>query len=202
MSPAIYLIVEGDTENAFKDRIKKFMDEMAGNMRKVGLKIKRVDGSLSEKALKSRCPKYLDKEDCVGVVALSDVYPNFKSAGDAKKIVQKWMPEDSRCHAHAAQYDVEAWLLTDWPAIMERARIQNKQPWGSNPEEINDKKPPAHRLGELFLKEGNPQRHYDKIRDGKHLMDKLNLIAAAQKCMELKAFLNTLLVLAGYAKLK
>ena len=47
-----------------------------------------------------------------------DVYPEFKSAADARAIVTSWMPPDTRCRAHVACHDFEAWLLVGWEALL------------------------------------------------------------------------------------
>ena len=202
MSPAIVVLAEGDTERAFKDRLKRFLDERAGTKPKIRLNVKPVDGMMSEKVIKSRVPKYLDQNDCRGVVVLADVYPFYKSAEHAKTTLQSWMPSDPRCHAHAALHDFEAWLLCDWNSILNLANIKNKQPWSNNPETVNLINPPSHRLDDLFNHEAVPRQKYSKVRQGKILMEKLDLISAANICSELKAFLNTLLKIANYEQLQ
>jgi hypothetical protein len=202
VSPAIFVLAEGATEMAFKERLKRFLDDLAGDKPKVRLNIKPAGGKVDKKEVKSRVPRYLSDDDCVGVIALTDVYPFYRDADEAKATLRSWMPDDKRCHAHTALHDFEAWLLSDWNAVLTLANIKNKKQWGANPESINLTKPPAHRLDELFNREATPRQKYSKVVQGKILMDKLDLVEAANKCTELKAFLNTLLKIAGYEQLQ
>ena len=158
-------------------------------------------GALKEPEVRGRAEKFLSTEATLGVVALTDVFPAFRSAADAKAVIRAWMPDDPRCRVHVAQHDFEAWLLPGWDAILKQAGIVgNRKPWGPLPENVNTTHPPAHRLWELF-QQGKPPRKYKKPVDGKKLFEKLDLEAVAAQCPEFKSFLNTLLEFAGYATL-
>lgn len=198
----IIVLAEGDTERAAKEHLKSFLDGRAGDRPKVGLQTSLFDGALDQRGVFGRTEKFLTDPSVAGVIALVDLYPQFTGGlEDAKKTVRSWMPDDPRCHVHVAKHDFEAWLLHGWAAIVKQSGVtSNPKPWGTRPEDINHNKPPAHRLGELFA-QGKPPRKYKKPIDGRKLFEKLDLAQVATVCPELKAFLNTLLQLAGYALL-
>ena len=132
------------------------------------------------------------------VVALTDVYTGtdeFKDAQDAKDKMRRWVGEESRFYAHAAQHDFEAWLLPFWTDIQRLAGSTAPKP-SSHPEQVNHGRPPAYRLKEVF-RTGNKGRSYVKTRDAARILREHDLAVAAQECPELKAFLNTLLGLCG-----
>lgn len=191
----IIILAEGDTEKAFRGRLKRFLDqhcEDAGQP-KIGLQIK--PGTISQGEVVRRTEEYLRDTDVCCVVVLSEMYPTFngRTALQAKREMQRWV-SDSKFHAHVARHDFEAWLLVAWKEIVRRAGYSSKHPWGAHPEEIDGNHPPAHRLSQLFEAK---KRKYKKTVDGKAIMDVLDLEEAARKCPELKNFLNTLLKCAG-----
>jgi hypothetical protein len=157
----------------------------------------RQDGPLLEKNVRGQAQEALHEPSTIGVIALTDVHPEFTDANHARTEIKGWLPSDGRCHVHVARHDFEAWLLVGWTAILKQAGVGNKQPWGKRPEEIDTGKPPAHRMAELF-RQGHPPRNYKKPIDGKKLFEKLDLLEVAAACPEFKAFLNRLLSLAGY----
>jgi hypothetical protein len=133
--------------------------------------------------------------EVVCVVGLIDVYPGFHSAQEAKEFLQQAAGGAQRFHAHAAQFEVEAWLLPFWEEICRKLRVR-RQPPGANPEQVDLQNPPSRRLSELY-RLGN--RSYDKPRDAKAILQDKDLTLVAEKCPEVKAFLNTLLMCAGLA---
>ncbi|MFQ6133767.1 MAG: DUF4276 family protein, partial [Armatimonadota bacterium] len=129
------------------------------------------------------------------VVALRDVYPDFRSAGEAKQWIGRAIPDDARCHAHAAQYEFEAWLLPFWRDICEHLPLKaHPRPPGGQPEDEDLMRPPSHHLSELYRKAG---RFYDKPRDALAILCRNDITVAAEQCPELKSLLNTLLACAG-----
>jgi Domain of unknown function (DUF4276) len=195
----IVVMAEGDTERAARPHLKRFLDERAGVRPKVRLQVTTFDRALKEADVRGRAEKFLSDPNVIGVIALLDVYPQFKGDLDsAKKTVSSWMPKDPRCHVHFAKHDFEAWLLLGWEAILKQSGVKSGlKPWGPRPEEINRDKPPAHRLSKLF-QQGDPPRKYKKPIDGKKLFERLDLTQVAAACPEFKAFLNALLTLAKY----
>jgi hypothetical protein len=198
----IVVMAEGATERAAQNHLKQFLDGRAGSLPKVRLQVNIFNGALHEADVHGRAKKFLSDPNVIGVIALLDVYPQFK--GDlevARKTIRSWMPTDPRCHVHFAKHDFEAWLLPGWSAILKQSGVKSSpKPWGSRPEDINQGNPPAHRLASLFQR-GQPPRKYKKPIDGKKLFESLDLVTVATACPEFKAFLNTLLTIAKYPPL-
>jgi hypothetical protein len=197
----IVVMAEGATEKAALPWVKHFLDVRAGDRPKIRLETNIFNGALGESEVRGRAEKFLSKPDVIGVIALLDLYPQFKGVDlvSAKNTVRSWMPEDPRCYVHFAKHDFEAWLLVGWDAIVKQSGAKSGfKPWGAWPEQINHDNPPAHRLADLFNR-GQPQRKYKKPIDGKKLFEQLDLVEVAKACPEFKAFLNTLLSLAAYA---
>ena len=191
----IVLLVEGKTETAVKEILKKFLDSQAAvqGRPRVGLKTKPLDSKLlSDERLRDQVAISLRDPAVECVVALIDVYPAFPSAQAAKTFLRDTVGANPRFHAHAAQFDTEAWLLPFWPDICRKLRVQ-RQPPGGNPEQIDRQNPPSRRLTELYRIAG---RDYDKPRDARAILDGRDLTVIAACCPEFKLFLNTLMVCA------
>jgi len=137
------------------------------------------------------------------VIALTDVYTgtdDFVNAADAKEKMKGWVGNNSRFHPHAAQHDFEAWLLPYWIDIQKLAGHNKSVPPGP-PETVNHNRPPSHYIQEIFSI-GTCRQAYSKARDAARILRDNDLAVAADKCPELKAFLNTFLVLSGVEPLK
>ena len=131
------------------------------------------------------------------VIALTDVYTGtgeFRSSADAKGSMREWVGAEPRFHPHCALHDFEAWLLPYWPRIKQLSGTNRTVP-GTNPENVNHGNPPSRRLAEAFRTGG--RRSYVKARDARRILDGADLTVAANACIELKAFLNTILTLSG-----
>jgi len=61
---------------------------------------------------------------------------------------------------------------------------------------VNHNRPPSYRIGEIF-RIGTCPRDYSKPRDAGRILRGKDLAVAANKCPEMKAFLNTILTLSG-----
>ena len=132
------------------------------------------------------------------VIALTDVYTgtkDFVDADDAKRKMRTWVGDNTRFHPHAAQHDFEAWLLPFWSDIQKLAGHNRTAPPGP-PESVNHNRPPSYHIGETF-RIGSSGRAYSKTRDAARILRDNDLTMAANKCPELKAFLNTFLRLSG-----
>ncbi len=64
------------------------------------------------------------------------------------------------------------------------------------PEAVNHNKPPSHYIREIF-RLGTCRDDYSKPRDAARILRGKDLAIAANKCPELKAFVNTILTLSG-----
>jgi hypothetical protein len=196
----ILLLAEGKTEIALKECLKRFLDEraMAEGRPKVALRTKDIM-TLNESKLRGRIRLELRVPQVMAVVGLIDVYPHFASAAEAKDFLRRAAGDEPRFYAHAAQYEVEAWLLPYWDAICRRVDVHLAVP-GPYPEQVNLDYPPSKRLGELYRLAKPPRKYIKPIEMAAVLRDK-NLMIAADQCPEFRALLNTLLALSDLSLL-
>lgn len=197
----IVLLVEGDTETALKASLKRFLDERAQAENKPAVRLKTKDiMSLNSQRLGRRVKLELSDPTVMAVVGLIDVYPNFSDAADAKRFLRQAVGDAPRFYAHAAQFEVEAWLLPYWDAICQRVGVRQSPP-ASLPEQVNLQNPPSRRLGELYQRAKPRPRKYVKTIEMAAILHNKDLTVAAAQCPEFKAFLNTLLTLGGLSPL-
>lgn len=197
----IAIIVEGKTEKVFIPHLREYLKtHLPGNMPKLdpfpydgrvpkGDKLRRVVASL-----------LMGKNPADHVLALTDVYtgtnpPDFVDAADAKARMLAWVGHEPRFHPHAAQYDFEAWLLPYWTTIQKLAGHNRAVPAG-RPETVNHHNPPAYRIKEIF-ETGRCRDSYVKPRDAGRILRENDLSIAVDQCPELKAFINTIIVVCG-----
>jgi len=194
----IAIIVEGRTEKAFLPVLREFLSvRLSGNMPK--LDTLPFDGPIPKDHELKRWVGLLLKQKADHVIALTDVYPDFKNAQDARNQMRRWVGEEPRFHPHAAQYDFEAWLLPYWPTIQRLAHHNRTAPSG-NPESVNHNNPPSHRIQEIF-RLGKQRMKYSKPRDAGRILRDNDLSVAVKQCSELRGFTNTILTICGGEKL-
>ena len=197
----ISIICEGKTEKAFKPHLTAFLqNRLPGNTPK--LIFDSHDGAIpTEKKLQRVVSKLLDtgnnRPDAV--IALTDVYPAFSDAVEAKQKMREWVGNEPRFYPHVALHDFEAWLLPYWDRVQKLAG-RNSKPFGSDPEKVNHGDPPAHRLSKLF-EAGSCRDSYNKPRDAGRILSGADLMNSIEACSELKAFVNTILRLCNKTKL-
>jgi hypothetical protein len=191
----IVLLVEGSTEIALKQHIKAFLDRRALAAGRPKVRLSTRSGiPVKQNKLRRWVELELSKRDVTAVVGLIDVYPGFEDAAAAKTFLQEAAGDNPNFHAHAAQYDVEAWLLPYWEDICRRVGVHQSSP-GGTPELVNQNRPPSYRLRELFQR-ARPKRKYVKTTEMYKILRDKDLTIAADRCPEFKSFLNTLLWLA------
>jgi len=196
----ITIIVEGETEKVFIPHLRRFLESrLEGNMPK--LDPYPYDGRIPTK---EKLKRVVEKLLAAGprasdaVIALTDVYTGtreFTDAADAIDQMKKWVGANEKFYAHAAQYDFEAWLLAYWTDIQKLAG-SNRTLLSPVPENVNHDKPPAYHLREVF-RTGKHKKCYVKTRDANRILRGKDLSVSANKCPQLKAFLNTILSLCG-----
>ncbi|MBM3500320.1 MAG: DUF4276 family protein [Armatimonadetes bacterium] len=189
----IVLYVEGETEQAFKRHLKAFLDDIADRdeKQKVGL-VTRTD--THRHRLQRNVARDLGDPQCLGVVVLVDVYPEFGSPEAVREHYGGCGGQ--RFRAHCALHDFEAWLLPYWQRVFEQAgRRPPKNPKWLNPETVNVDKPPSRVLREDVFT-GKPG--YQKTVHAARILEGQDLRVAAEASPQLKLFLNTLLEFAGY----
>jgi len=193
----IVLLVEGETEIALKGAIKQFLDQRAAQHERPRIRLQsRKIKSISREALGKQIRLELQTAGVTSVVGLIDVFPQFKHADAAA--AKSFLLDAARSagiikgfYAHAAQYDVEAWLLLYWGAICQRIGVRQGPP-GGDPEQVNGVKPPSRRLEDLY---GRAKRAYVKTTEMPAILAGKDLTVAANACPEFKSLLNTLLKL-------
>jgi Domain of unknown function (DUF4276) len=197
----IAILVEGDTEAAFRQKLVDFLKSHLGqNMPK--LKFIPQQGRIpKEGKLKRMVENLLDNDDYDAVIALTDVYTgtnDFQTAADAKAKMTNWVGNNPKFYPHTALHDFEAWLLPYWDTIQQMAKHNLSAPSGS-PERVNHNNPPAERIKDIF-RSGKCSRHYNKPIDGKAILKNNDLMVAIQACPELKAVVNRIISLCDETK--
>ncbi|SKB15142.1 conserved hypothetical protein [Planktothrix sp. PCC 11201] len=192
----IAILVEGATERAFREILHEFLKKRLGEGMP-RLKFIPQGGRIpKEGKLKRTVKNLLDNDGYDAVIALTDVYTgtnDFKDATDAKNKMNNWVGNNPNFYPHTALHDFEAWLLPYWKTIQEKAKHNRSAPSGS-PETVNHNKPPSYHIIDIF-RSGKRGRDYDKIIDGKAILEKNDLMIAIQTCPELKAFVNRIISL-------
>lgn len=198
----IVLLAEGDTERALKDHLKAYLDQQADAARQPRMRFL-TRGRIESRPEKLRRQVELELEnpDVTAVVGLIDVFPKFKDAAAAKQWLGEATGNNPYFYAHAAQYDVEAWLLPYWNDICRRLKLDKRSP-GAQPEYVNSQKPPAYHLDELYRQAKPRARKYNKPIEMRDILRGKDLTVAADACPEFKSFLNTLLTLNGLVALQ
>lgn len=197
----IAIVVEGETERAFKEKLCEFLQTRLGqNMPRLkfipqhgripkGEKLKRVVENLLS-----------GSQSYDAVIALTDIYTgtkDFKDAADAKNKMREWTGRNPNFYPHVALYDFEAWLLPYWKTIQALAKHNRSAPSGP-PETINHQKPPASHIKEIFQLGG--RQDYNKPIHGKRILKDNDLMIAIQACPEMKAFINQIIALCDASK--
>ena len=196
----IALLVEGKTEQAFRPHLLEFLKRRLGG-RMPNIDFFPCQGRIyKEEKLRRTVENLLrnGKAPSEAVIALTDVYTgtnDFVDAADAKRKMRAWVGNNSKFHPHAAQYDFEAWLLPFWSDIQALAGHNRSAPSGP-PEAVDHNQPPSYHIRKIF-RAGNCRDDYSKPRDAGRILRGKDLAISANKCPELKAFLNTILTLSG-----
>lgn len=198
----IVIMVEGKTERALMAAVRRFLEpRLQGRMPK--LDPRPYHGRIPRgERLKGDVLRHLKdrKTPADAVIALTDVYtgsspPEFEDAEDAKRQLRLWVGEEPRFHPHAAQFEFEAWLLPFWDDLRKLAGHNLAEP-GPDPERVNHANPPSRRIEDMFRR-GSTGRAYVKERDAAKVLSGRDLGLSAQRCPQLREFLNTLLRLSG-----
>jgi hypothetical protein len=194
----ISLIVEGSTEKVFIPKLREYLQPLLlghmPNLHPVPQKGRIPTGDKLDRLVNNLLR--LGKAD--HVIALTDVYPDYINAGDAKARLRQSVNDQERFHPHAAQYEFEAWLLPYWTRIQELARHNQSAP-GGDPEKVNHLNSPSNRIKEII----NRSRYdYVKTRDASRILEGQDLALAVNRCSELKALVNSILEICGGESIK
>ena len=193
----ISLIVEGKTEKAFAPKLRDYLQLLLPgkmpNLQVVPQNGRIPSGEKLNKLVESLLSN--GKTPADHVIALTDVYPDYLDAAMAKAELRESVKNRVRFHAHAAQYEFEAWLLPYWDRIQILARYHQLLP-GVNPEQVNHHNPPSNRIKDI-LRRGHGRYEYIKARDAGRILKDADLSIAIQQCSELKSLVNTILSICG-----
>lgn len=197
----ITIICEGKTEKAFKSCLHDFLKQrLEGKM--PSLKFDFHNGSIPTGDKLKRLVQNLltlGNKPSDAVIGLTDVYPDYSDAQDAKSKMKAWVGNEPNFYPHVALHDFEAWLLPYWDRIQKLAGRKSK-PFGAHPESVNHQNPPAHRLSRLF-EAGSCRDSYNKPRDAGRILSDADLLLSIKACPELKSFVNTILRLCDSTKI-
>ncbi len=196
----IAFIVEGESEKLFLSSIRGFLQARCEPGKLPRLVARPLNSNVPPR---SQLLKLIRKEfnDSVDfVIVLTDVKGRnqYKDANDAIQQIEtslKGLPQlNKQVFVHAAQYEIEAWLIPFWPRIQSIFRSTAKKP-RINPEQINHDKPPSKLLSEVART--SRSRKYSKTLHLETILKDQDLAIAANECPGLKALLNRILELSG-----
>ena len=191
----ISLIVEGKTEKVFLPKLREHLQTILPG-RMPALQPVPFNGRIPRGEKLSRLVRRLLHDrprPSDHVIALTDVYPDYSDAAQAKIMMLQWTGYQERFHPHAAQFEFEAWLLPFWTRIQALAGHNQAAP-GGDPERVNDVNPPSRRIKEIFRR---GQRRYDyvKSRDARRILENADLTVAIKRCPELSAMVQSILAI-------
>ncbi|MCU0517125.1 MAG: DUF4276 family protein [Oscillatoria sp. Prado101] len=179
----IAILVEGETEMAFKTKLQEFLKSRL-EQRMPRIRFIPQGGRLpKEEKLRRVVENLLTGKDAYdAVIALTDVYTgtnDFTDAADAKAKMAAWVGNNPKFYPHAAQYDFEAWLLPFWPTLQKLAGHNKSAPRGA-PEQVNHTNPPSKRIKDIF--ESGGLQSYDKPSHDPRILRKNDLMVAVNLC--------------------
>ncbi|WP_199249084.1 DUF4276 family protein [[Phormidium] sp. ETS-05] len=195
----IAILVEGETELAFRDKLREFLKTRLGQQMPT-LKFIPQDGRIPKEGKLRRVVENLlsGKDAYDAVIALTDVYTgtnDFTDAADAKAKMKAWVGNNPNFYPHTALHDFEAWLLPYWSTIQGLAKHNRSAPSGS-PETVNHHKPPSYWIKEIF-RLGKVRQDYNKPIHGKRILKGQDLMISILACAELKELVNRIISLSG-----
>ena len=127
----ITIICEGKTEQAFKETLHSFLQPLLpGKM--PSLRFDVHHGSIPTGDTLKRVVENLlgeTRNPSNAVIGLTDVYPGFTDAQDAKSKMRLWVGEEPRFYPHVALHDFEAWLLPHLGSNYATCRSQGQSVW-------------------------------------------------------------------------
>lgn len=201
----VVVVCEGKTEQALRRALCELIQQQNPLGPRVGVKPVAVYGRGAYPGIKVIVEHQLEAPDVSGVILLTDVYPDFRDAREAKDKLREALGDYGRhpkIRIHVAQFEVEAWVIPFWEDICKSLRKRSlkapPQKPGDKPEEINGQKPPSRHLKDLYRK---AKTRYEKVKDGPKWLTARNLGESAKVCPELRLFLDSLLEFASAERL-
>jgi len=188
------MLVEGDSERVLRNHLKRFLDEQAERTGTPKISFQTKPITFSRARLRGLIRLELADPE-VHLIGLIDVFPDFRSATEAKAFLSEAAENHPRFYSHAAQYDVEAWLLPFWGIICRRLGVKRSSP-SNNPETVDHERPPSKLLDELYAA-ATPPRKFIKPVEMNAILDGQDLTVIARACPEFRFLLGTLQKLSG-----
>jgi len=188
----VVLICEGPTDRALVPGLRELIQKQMPDRGRIGLKSHPLNGPVYRAKLARIVDLHGSSADVVGIIALTDVYPEFKDAEEAKNRLATLVEKCEyvrKFRAHAAQFDVEAWLIPSWQDIARSLNVSRQAP-AAHPEQIDLDKPPSFHLADLYQA---AKRNYSKPIAARRWFSAENLERAADQCTQLKALLDSIL---------
>lgn len=187
----IRLYIEGPSDRL---GLEKLLRNEISDWRKQGIGFQAVQLGGKNKVLSEigrRTQLALDIDGVDQVFALVDLYPGHTDAESLRQELDGLVePRLCSCfHAHVAVHDFEAWVLAAQEALCQRLDVKHLSGFDS-PETIDDQKPPAERLKELFARH---HRTYQKELDGPAILSRTTPAIVADKCPNFRLFYKDLL---------
>lgn len=194
----IVVLCEGRTEQAIKKGLRGLLCERAGAGPRPGLQLVSLGGHMKRDKLRRLVELHVAQGDVAGVVTLTDVYPNYRNADEATRAIEELVGSDhsEKLRVHAAQYELEAWLIPHWEDIARWLGVSRKPP-ARNPEDVNNENPPSKHIKALYDAAKGRRLPYDNVSSAERWLTSEGLRRSATECPNLKAFLNSLLHFAG-----
>jgi hypothetical protein len=192
----VVLICEGSTERALVPGLRELIQKQMPGRDRVGLTSHPLNGPVYRAKLTRIVDLHGSSRDVGGIIALTDVYPEFNDADEAKKHLARLVEKCEyvrKFRAHAAQFDVEAWLVPSWKEIAKSLNVP-RQPPSAHPEQINRDRPPSFHFADLYQ---SAKRKYSKPIAARRWFTPENLERAADQCRQLKSLLDSILEFAA-----
>lgn len=211
----IKLYCEGRTERGIRELLAPVREELRGKGR--GLDVLSLQGNAQLlKKLGAKVRESIRSGDTIAVFCLIDLRkidealpPELKAALGGQSWVRMpirdrvaWLQDNvgrhlvdveyrDRFRLFVAVHEVEALVLADPGPLRKKLRQNALGPW-PNPEEVNDEKPPAAVLNELFRKHHPRRSAYHKTKDGVPLLQSLDLGKVCSSCPYFRQLVDAL----------
>ncbi len=193
----IKVLCEGDTEEGLRKLLAKAIDVQG-----CGIKIKPYVGNAQ---LLRKLDGTIGSELRSGAEVLFCLvdYHHYPLPGEKKHLplrqrleaIKSDMIEKiaasrrSAVRCHVVVHEVEAWILADEEILAQRLKVKKLSSW-NQPENVNDMKPPAKVIDELFRT--RLKKRYDKYKDGVDLLQKVDWEKIYAKCPTFKQLVDDL----------
>jgi hypothetical protein len=200
----ISFIVEGESERIFLKTMQTFLRARCQPGKTPKLIARPLNSNVPPRGKLIKIVRDELKDGVDAIIILTDVKGpiHYEDADDARVKIEaslEGLPQlNSKVFVHAAQHELEAWIIPFWPRIQSLFKTNAKRPQ-VRPEQINHNKPPSKLLAEVSRIAGKSR--YSKTLHLESILKDQDLEVAASECPGLKALLNRILDLSGVQKI-